>query len=187
MSEISRPARKKATKAKAAEPEVKRPRGRPSKFTPELAQEICQRIAAGESVRSVARDEHMPTETCIRTWALDDVQGFFLQYTKACQIRAMRWADEIVEIADDGSNDTFIDPNSGQERVNAEVVARSRLRVDTRKWMLSKVLPKVFGDKLDVNHGGQEDNPIKTTTKVVIVPPKASAAVSVKPIDKGGA
>ena len=137
----------------------KRKRGRPSIYTPELAQTICCRIAEGESVRSIGRDDDMPTEATIRGWALDDLNGFFSQYTRAVQIRAMRWADEITEIADDGSNDTYVDEN-GNERTNAEVVARSRLRVDTRKWMLSKVLPKVYGDKLDVNHGVQPENPL---------------------------
>ena len=102
----------------------------------------------------------MPEESTIRTWALDDKDGFFTHYTRAIQIRAIGWAEEIVEISDDGSNDTYIDPNSGQERTNAEVVARSRLRVDTRKWMLSKVLPKVYGEKLDLNHGVQPENPL---------------------------
>lgn len=67
-----------------------------------------------------------------------------------------------MEISDDGSNDTYIDPDTGQERTNHEIVARSRLRTDTRKWMLSKVLPKVYGDKLDLNHGVQPENPLAT-------------------------
>ncbi len=71
----------------------------------------------------------------------------------------MGWADEIVDISDDGRNDTYIDDN-GNERTDNERVARSRLRVDTRKWMLSKMLPKVYGDKLDVNHGVQPENPL---------------------------
>lgn len=134
-------------------------RGRPSKFTPELAREICMRIAAGASVRSICEDEAMPSEATVRAWAVDDLDGFSAQYTRAIQIRAMGWADEIVDISDDGRNDTYIDDN-GNERTDNERVARSRLRVDTRKWMLSKMLPKVYGDTLDVNHGVQPDNPL---------------------------
>lgn len=155
-------AKPKAGKSAPA-PKVKpaaKPRGRPSVYTPELAKIVCQRIAAGETTRAIGRDESMPAEATIRAWALDDVNGFNAQYTRAVQLRAMGWAEEVVEISDDGSNDTYIDPNTGQEKTNAEVVARSRLRVDTRKWMLSKVLPKVYGDKLDVNHGVQPENPL---------------------------
>ncbi|MBV5333021.1 terminase small subunit protein, partial [bacterium] len=90
---------------------------------------------------------------------MDDLDGFSAQYTRAIQIRAIGWAEEIIEISDDGSQDTYID-NNGNERTNNEVVARSRLRTDSRKWMLSKVLPKVYGDKLDVNHGVQPENPL---------------------------
>ena len=138
-------------------PEAKR--GRPTKFTPELAREICLRIAAGESTRAIARDESMPSESTIRAWAVDDINGFSAQYTRAIQIRAVGWSEEILEIADEGTNDTYIDEN-GNERTDHDVIARSRLRVDTRKWMLSKVLPKVYGDKVDVNHGVQPENPL---------------------------
>lgn len=146
-----------ATGSETEAPQSKR--GRPSKFTPELARTICLRIAAGESVRAICEDENMPSESTVRAWAVDDLEGFSAQYTRAIQIRAMGWADEIVEISDDGRNDTFIDDN-GNERTDNERVARSRLRVDSRKWMLSKMLPKVYGDKLDVNHGVQPDNPL---------------------------
>lgn len=154
------PKQAKTSHSKTDSPKVPAKRGRPTAYTPELAREICLRIASGKSVRAIARDENMPSEATIRSWAVDDFNGFSAQYTRAVQIRAMGWAEEIVEISDDGSNDTYIDPASGQERVNAEIVARSRLRVDTRKWMLSKVLPKVYGDKLDVNHGVQPENPL---------------------------
>jgi hypothetical protein len=154
------PVRKpKAQPKQKAEPKE---RGRPSIYTPELARSICLRIAAGESVRSISRDENMPAESTIRSWAVDDIEGFNAQYTRAIQIRAVGWAEEIIEISDDGSQDTYIDPATGQERTNHEIVARSRLRTDNRKWMLSKVLPKVYGDKLDVNHGVQPENPLSS-------------------------
>lgn len=101
-------------------------------------------------------------ESTVRQWVVDDYNGFYPQYTRAIQARAIRWAEEIIDICDDGSNDTYTDPETGAEKTNHEIVARSRLRVDTRKWMLSKVLPKVYGDKLDVNHGVQPENPLAT-------------------------
>ena len=61
-------------------------------------------------------------------------------------------ADEMLEIADDGSNDWMLRNGSGKELhgLNGEHIQRSRLRLDTRKWLLSKALPKIYGDKLPV-------------------------------------
>jgi len=118
-------------------------------YTPELAAEICKRIAAGESVRSICRDERMPDESIVRQWALDDYKGFGPQYARATLIRMHVLADEIMEIAD---NAKF------------EEVMVSRLRVDTRKWLMSKIAPKVYGDKLDLTHASPDGGPVQFIT-----------------------
>jgi hypothetical protein len=99
--------------------------------------------------------EGSPAESTVRAWALDDIEGFAAQYTRAREIGYERLADEILEISDDGSNDTYQTDNG--EATNHDVIARSRLRVDSRKWMLSKMLPKKYGDKLAI--GGSDDMP----------------------------
>lgn len=152
-------ARVATTEPKVKSAGAKAARGRPSKYSPELARQICLRIAAGESTRAIAKDESMPSEATIRAWAVDDLEGFSAQYTRAIQIRAIGWSEEIVDISDDGANDTYID-NNGNARTDHDVIARSRLRVDTRKWMLSKMLPKVYGDKVDLNHGVKPEDPL---------------------------
>jgi hypothetical protein len=145
----------KTTKKKPAVKKAPAKRGRPSVYTEDLARVVCLRIANGESTRAIARDEGMPSEGTIRAWAVDDLNGFNSQYTRAIQIRAMAWAEEIIEISDDSSDDLYVDPESGIEKTNHEVVARSRLRTDSRKWMLSKVLPKIYGDRQHVEHSGK--------------------------------
>lgn len=75
------------------------------------------------------------------------------QYARARQIGYQLLADEILEISDDGANDTYVDED-GQLRTDQDVIARSKLRVDSRKWMLSKMLPKVYGEKLQTEHSG---------------------------------
>src|ERR1700759_4888640 len=100
--------------------------GRPSLYTEELAARICERLAAGETLRGICRDDGMPNERTVRTWARED-ETFSPQYAKAREIGYQGMADEIVEIAD----------SSGD----------ARLQVDTRKWLLSKALPKIYGDK----------------------------------------
>lgn len=91
----------------------------------------------------------MPPAPTVRGWVIDDVQGFAAQYTRARQVGFEEMADELTEISDDVSQDTISDPEKG-DRPNSEWITRSRLRVDTRKWLLSKALPKIYGEKLDV-------------------------------------
>jgi hypothetical protein len=87
----------------------------------------------------------MPEGPTVRNWALDNKEGFFPQYARAREIQAYAVADELLEIADDGRND-WMERNGGCE-LNGEHVQRSRLRIDARKWHLSKILPKVYGDR----------------------------------------
>ena len=129
--------------------------GRPTKYKEKLGKEICKRIAEGESVRSICKSEDMPDASTIYLWLIDeDKKEFFKQYAIAKDAQAELMFDELLEIADDGTNDWIERENkdgSIYEVVNNEVVQRSRLRVDTRKWYLSKVLPKKYGDKLELD------------------------------------
>lgn len=125
-------------------------RGRPSKFTKELASRICERLAAGETLRAVCRDEGMPEERTVRRWATDN-KTFSPQYAKAREIGYQSMADEILEIADETAFDTTKN-QAGNDVADTEWISRSRLRVDTRKWLLSKALPKIYGDKIE--HSG---------------------------------
>lgn len=72
------------------------------------------------------------------------------------------WADELIEIADDSSLDLVVGPDGG-ERMNSEFVARSKLRIETRKWLLSRMLPKVYGDQV-VAHALQAPPPDPVAT-----------------------
>jgi hypothetical protein len=129
--------------------------GRPSIYTDELAAEICRRLSAGESLRSICRDDAMPVRETVRVWQRNN-PAFAELYTAARIAQAEHMADELMDIADDGSND-FVDrvrQDGSTDRVlDVEAVMRSRLRVDTRKWFLSKVLPKIYGDKIGVEVG----------------------------------
>jgi hypothetical protein len=148
--------------------------GRPTLFTPDLAQSVCIALAQGRSLRDVCEDEGMPAESTVRLWAVEDREGFSAQYAKAREIGYHMMADELLEIADNGSNDWMernAEENDGWQ-LNGEHIQRSRLRVDARKWMLSKVLPKVYGEKQQHEVSGE----VKHYHKVerVIVRPDAS-------------
>ena len=92
-------------------------------------------------------------------WLTDNSRpGFLEKYNKAKELQAEYYADELIDIADDTSNDYMekvLISGEVVQVVNSEHIQRSRLRVDTRKWVASKLLPKRYGDKqeLDVNVG----------------------------------
>jgi hypothetical protein len=138
--------------------------GRPSTYTPELAMTICHRLAGGESLRQICADPDMPSKSTVMLWVLNN-EDFSDQYARAREMLMEHWSEEIVDIADDGSNDYVDRLNSeGQvvgEAVNHEHINRSRLRVDTRKWLMSKLAPKRYGDRIQTEVTGKDGGPIE--------------------------
>jgi hypothetical protein len=123
--------------------------GRPSSFTQDKADLICDLLARGKSLRHICSLEQMPDQTTVMRWlATNDT--FRQQYARARELQAEFYADEIVVIADDASNDV-----SGELGLpNGVAVQRARLQIDTRKWIASKLLPKKYGDKVEMEHTG---------------------------------
>ena len=119
-----------------------KPVGRPSKFTQTLADNICERIANGESLRSICSDEKYPAARTVHRW-MSENEEFCQQYARAREAQADLLAEQTVEIADD--------PKSG---VDAVSVAHARLRIDARKWYAGKVAPKKYGDKVQTELSG---------------------------------
>lgn len=110
-------------------------------------------MARGESLSAICREPGMPDIGTVLDWQ-DRHPEFLQRYTRARELQAMALVEGIFEIADDGTND-FTQDKNGNEVVNSEAIQRSRLRVDTRKWFASKVLPKLYGDKVAVEHSGK--------------------------------
>ncbi|TBG41885.1 hypothetical protein ELG77_08930 [Rhizobium leguminosarum] len=160
--------------ADTAAAEEKAPLGRPSVYSKEKADFILGLLADGKSLRFICDTEQgqafVPPlkPSTIRWWVVDDVDGFAAQYARARDIGLDAVADELFDIADDGSNDlmTIEKGDTSYEMENKEVTNRSKLRVETRKWYLSKLAPKRYGDKLDVTHKGDEECPVEFTVKI---------------------
>lgn len=133
--------------------------GRPSEFSQATAETICERLSHGESLRQICTDEQMPGKSTVMRWLASSGE-FRDQYARAREAQADHWAEEIVEIADDSSEDVVIDPETGHVRQNAEFVNRSRLRVDTRKWLMARMAPKKYGDKLTQEVTGSGGGPL---------------------------
>lgn len=125
--------------------------GRPSDFTPEMANTICERVADGESLRKVCEDEAMPDRSTVRRW-LSQQPEFRIQYAHAREEQADVYAERIVDEAE-GATDA----------------ALGRLKMDALKWTASKLAPKRYGDKVTTEHTGPDGGPVQSSVTVKFV------------------
>lgn len=141
----------------------------------EIQDSIIERMVEGESLRSICRDEGMPSASTVFRWLdedTDEARAFREQYEQACRARAAALFDDIIEIADDGTNDYVERLRGDGEKETAfdrEHVQRSRLRVDARKWVASKLDPKKYGDDLKLRHADADGEklPIEAPARAV--------------------
>ena len=135
--------------------------GRPTKFNKKVADRICDLIACSDMGihRIYKKHNDLPHPATIMRWLNADI-SFREQYARAKEAQAEYMAEQIIEIADDGVND-LMTIERGEESYNVEnkeFINRSRLRVDARKWIASKLMPKKFGDKVDLTTNGENIN-----------------------------
>lgn len=135
--------------------------------------EICIRTAECIPQRTIAAQIGVSWATMVLWIDSDPVRSE--QYARAREAQADKLAEDILQIADDGANDTYLDPD-GNQRTDQDVIARSRLRVDARKWLASKMAPKRYGEKLAVS--GDDNMPALKIEKIerVIVSKKIDDA-----------
>ena len=119
--------------------EIRRAPGRPSTFTQQLADGICERLACGESLRRICADEGMPDKATVIRW-LAKHDTFRASYSHARMVQADGWADEILDLA---RADPPRSPVTG--RCDPVAARHIRNRVGTLRWMLEKLIPKKFG------------------------------------------
>lgn len=130
--------------------------GRPSDYTPEMGDKICQEIIDGRSLRSITSDEETPSIATVFKW-LRERPAFLKQYELARSEQVETFADEMQDIADNGFNDyqeKIAKDGSTYIVLNAENIQRSRLRIDTRKWIAERMKPKKYGSKTEVEYSG---------------------------------
>lgn len=126
-------------------------------------QHLVQEMARGRPLRQVCReDEGMPDHSTILLWVGED-EEIAEAYRRGQTALAEYWVGEILEIADDGRRDRKIIQKNGKhiEVVDHDHIRRSELMVNTRKWLLAKVLPHRFGDRFDVTSGGKPLPPVR--------------------------
>lgn len=130
--------------------------GRPSDYTEEMALAICERLAVGESLSSVCRDDGFPAKTAVLRW-LSRHESFRTQYRYAKEASQDAVAEEIFDILDEMPMEK---PDGGMD---AAAVTWAKNRADARKWYLSKIAPKKYGDKIEQTLTGADGGPIQHT------------------------
>ena len=153
----------KSTAKKATTKPAKK-MGRPSKFSKALVNRILDGLRDGKSLRDSCKLENISHSTFLH-WLRSDNDEFdnkklINQYVRAKEVGADVIFDDMIAIADDSSNDTIV-TEKGFKIENKEWVSRSKLRIDTRKWVLSKLNPKKYGDKVDSEESDYKDGKVE--------------------------
>jgi hypothetical protein len=160
---MTRAKKRKSRITRTAEKEIK---GRPSDYSEELGTVICHRLIQGESLRAISRANDMPALSTVCLW-LSKHESFSVQYARAKEIQMEHKLEEIFEIADNSAGDITV--TDGKAIVNHENIQRARLRVDTRKWAMSKLAPKKYGDRVVAEHSGPAGAPIQHRVNIAFI------------------
>lgn len=134
----------------------------PFAWTDEIEAEIFERIANGESTRSICNDDWLPSWGTLNKRLASDPE-FVARYARAREDQADKIFEECLTIADSQEGDVI--KVDGKDSVNHDAIARAKLRIDTRKWMAGKLRPKKYGEKLDLTHGNPDGSPLTFTIR----------------------
>lgn len=138
---------------------------RPSEFSDKVADKICERLADGESLRTICCDPKLPAQSTVFRWLGNEDERFNAfreQYARAREAQADALFDEILVIADtqERGQKRTTKPDGTVETVEADMIEHRKVRIDARKWMAGKLRPKKYGDKTLI--GSDPDNPLPT-------------------------
>ena len=117
--------------------DTRRKLGRPTDYTKDMADKICEKISGGLSLRAICAEAGMPARGTIYRWLIENAD-FQDQYTRAREKQADYFAEEIIEIADSAV-------------AESAAVSKAKLQIDARKWAASKIAPKKYGDKQEID------------------------------------
>lgn len=139
--------------------------GRPSSYTPEIGEQVCELIESVPGSIRVALEarEDLPGFATVYRWE-QQFPEFRERLSRARELRAHLMADDAVAIADESWNDTILKTGrdgEAHESPNSEWMARSRLRVETRRWHAKVMNQRAYGDHASLNVGGQPGNPLE--------------------------
>lgn len=148
--------------------------GRPSDYTDDIAAQICERLANGEPLAKMCKDEGMPNPSTVYRWLIAH-ESFREMYARAREDQADTLADEIVQIADTpllGVKTRTTD--DGVETTEGDMIEHRRLQVEARKWIAAKLKPRKYSERLQNTHEGADGGPLQMEVRVTYVTPDAA-------------
>ena len=135
-----------ADRAERLEKDAQGKPGRPSLYSPKLVEDICDRIADGESLRTICDDETMPDRRTVLRW-LDTHPDFAAKYARAREAQGDAMDEKILAVADACTNET---------------AAADRVKILAYQWRAAKLAPKKYGEKVISELSGPNGGPIET-------------------------
>lgn len=177
-----------ATKKQVGEKEEKAPGkpGRPSSYEQEVADAICERIANGEPLREICREDEMPAWRTVYNWQEANPE-FKARIAQARELGEEAIIQDCLTIADTPLiGEEVEESENGLKVKRGDMLGHRKLQIETRLKLLAKWNPRKWGEKVDLNHGGQEGNPVQVKAKVVMIPAKVPAETSTKPLERDG-
>lgn len=150
------------------------PAGRPTKYKEKIANLICTRLALGDSLNAICKKKIYPSKSTVYLWLLNHPE-FSDNYRRARELQAETYLDEMIEIADDGTNDWMERKNKEGEIIgwalNGEHVQRSKLRVDTRRWNMERMAPKKYMPQSKIDHTSTDGSMSQNPSVIQLVSP----------------
>ena len=122
-----------------------------NEYTQEIADKICLRLSQGESLRSICRDSEFPAQSTVFKW-LTEQKAFSERYAQAQERKMEAWQESLDEIADEALAEV---KKCDDPKIASALVQAYRAKIDTRKWSMSKLAPKKYGEKIQQEHSGE--------------------------------
>lgn len=154
--------------------------GRPSGYNAEIAAEICEAIATNaKGLRALcAENDNWPSIRTVVAW-LAKHEDFQRQYARAKELQMEHMQDDILDISDEENGDAYIEYDKDGKpvaKIDGQAIQRSKLRVETRKWLMSKLAPKKYGDRIDVTSGNE---PLPAPQTPVLVDARMQSLIAI--------
>ncbi len=144
--------------------------GRPTLYTADIAELILQKLSDGCTLAAICSGPGMPSSGTVRLWATENREGFAARYSRARETGCHDLADQLLEIADDARGDWIVRRRAGGKTelvIDHEHISRCRLRVNARNWLLSRMLPRIFGDRPDPSARHESSDDIAALMKAI--------------------
>ena len=140
-------------------------------FNEKQFEAICRRVSNGETLAAVCRDRGMPVRSTVQWWVVSDTPaGTAARYARAREAQAEAWADQIIELADLCREGVKITKKGDGkvEQVTGDMVERARLQVDSRKWLMARLHPRAYGERVQQQQLDKNGNPADQSPQMVI-------------------